>query len=273
MPRRKLQSNQDFNRALQHKYGLGNGQDYKPWLRVQDVPSNGTRSEIFGLKTRRVHHTLSSLETELFYILEFNDSVVDIREQFPLIPLPLSISISSLLCIEHPKHPVSKEPIVLTTDFLITRRIENEIFYEAVSVKPEGLLSARSLEKIEIERVWWELQGIKFWIFTGNEKTKLQSKNINWFTHAIRQREAFDDSILQGALAILNIGKFLKKDVVEKFEQLLNIESGQGLELLRSLIALKMISVCLDYEIESSEIIEIQSLISMKEAKYANSWK
>lgn len=218
MPRRRLQSNQDFDRALNNKYGLGSDQEYKPWLRVQDVPSKGTRSGIFGLKTNRVHHTLSSLETELFYILEFCDSVVDIREQFPLIPLPLSISISSLLGIDHPKHPVSKEPIVLTTDFLVTRKINNETFFEAVSVKPKSSMTQRNLEKIEIERVWWELQGIKFWIYTGNTQTKIESKNINWATHAIRRQEPFNDLIIQEAVSILETGRFLKKDVADKFE-------------------------------------------------------
>lgn len=273
MARRKLQSNKDFDRALKNEYGLGSGKDYKPWLRVQDIPSTGIRSEIWGLKTKRVHHTLSSLETELFYLLEFSDSVIDIREQFPLIPLPFSLHISSILGIEHPKHPLSKEPIVLTTDFLITRRINNETFYEAVSVKPEDMLSQRNLEKIEIERVWWELLDIKFWVFTSNERTKIQSKNINWATHSIRQQEFFDDSILRDAIAILNTGRFLKKDLVDKFERLLNIGCGQGLELLRTLIAQKMVLIRLDYEIESSVIIEIQSLVSLAEVKYANSWK
>lgn len=273
MARRKLQSIQDFDRALKNGYGRGEGKDYKPWITVQDVPSTGTRSEIWGLKTKRVHHTLSSLETELFYLLEFSDSVIDIREQFPLIPLTFSLKISTILGIDPPKHPLSKKPIVLTTDFVITKKINNEIVYEAVSVKPEGLLSQRNLEKIEIERVWWELQGVKFWVFTGNEQTKIQSKNINWATHSIRQQDPFDESILREAVSLLNTGRFVKKDLIDKFEQSLNIGSGQGHELLRALISKKLVMVCLDYEIENSQIIEVQSLVSLEELKYANSWK
>ena len=40
---RKLESLQDYQRALKNKYGIGEGSDYKPWLRVQDVKSHGTR--------------------------------------------------------------------------------------------------------------------------------------------------------------------------------------------------------------------------------------
>ncbi|SYZ82692.1 putative TnsA endonuclease [Vibrio paracholerae] len=46
---RKLDSLQDYQRALKNKYGLGSGRDYKPWLRIQDVKSNGTRSLIQGI--------------------------------------------------------------------------------------------------------------------------------------------------------------------------------------------------------------------------------
>ena len=156
MASRKLKTFEDFNRALKNKYGVGEGKSYKPWLRVQDVKSIGVRSQILGLKTGRVHHTLSSLETEFFYLAEHSESVIDIREQFPLLPIGLSIKIAKLLGVAHPVHPETKSPIIITTDFLLTRSIGNEIIFEAVSVKPEDKTDEiRVMEKLEIERVWW----------------------------------------------------------------------------------------------------------------------
>lgn len=38
---RKLETFEDYSRALKGKYGLGEGKNYKPWLRVQDVKSEG----------------------------------------------------------------------------------------------------------------------------------------------------------------------------------------------------------------------------------------
>lgn len=84
---RRFTSYQDYELALSKGVGIGYGENYQPWFRAQDVQSNGNRSVIFGLKTRRKHHFLSSIESDFFYLAEFNDSVVDLREQFPLFPL------------------------------------------------------------------------------------------------------------------------------------------------------------------------------------------
>lgn len=64
--------------------GKGAGADYKPWLTVQDVPSTGRSTRLLGIHTGRTHHLLSDIERSLFYRLDWEDSVVDIREQFPL---------------------------------------------------------------------------------------------------------------------------------------------------------------------------------------------
>lgn len=43
---RRLETFEDYSRALKGKYGLGEGKDYKPWLRVQDVKSKGIRAQV-----------------------------------------------------------------------------------------------------------------------------------------------------------------------------------------------------------------------------------
>jgi hypothetical protein len=75
-------SSRDYENALGDGIGLGYGQSYQPWLRAQDVRSHGNRSIVFGLKTFRNNHFFSSVESNLFFLAEFNDSVIDIREQF-----------------------------------------------------------------------------------------------------------------------------------------------------------------------------------------------
>lgn len=84
---RSFTSYLDYEKALSKGVGLGHAENYQPWFQAQDVQSNGNRSVIFGLKTQRKHHFLSSIESDFFYLAEFNDSVVDIREQFRLFPL------------------------------------------------------------------------------------------------------------------------------------------------------------------------------------------
>lgn len=167
---RKLECLGDYSRAIRNKYGLGSNSKYKPWLRVQDVPSHGHSGKIFGLKTQREHHILSENESSLFYLAEFRDDVIDIREQFPLLPLNLSVRISEILGLAHPSLHKTGELWVLTTDFLLTCSDGNATWYEAVSVKPNsGLKNIRTAQKLEIERVWWELLGVSFKIFTNTE--------------------------------------------------------------------------------------------------------
>jgi hypothetical protein len=55
--------------------------DYKPWLRIFNVPSLGRSHRLRGIKTGRVLSPTS--RSTLFYLLDWHEAVVEIREQFP----------------------------------------------------------------------------------------------------------------------------------------------------------------------------------------------
>lgn len=97
--------------------GSGVGIDYKPWLKIQDVSSLGRSTRLKGIKTNRQHEFLSDLERNYFYLTEYSDEVIDIREQFPLLPLEETIVIADELGIKHPTDLKTGKPIVMTTDF------------------------------------------------------------------------------------------------------------------------------------------------------------
>lgn len=262
---RRLKTLDDFNRSLKNKYGVGVGTEYKPWLRIQDVASRGIRSQIWGRKTNRVHHLLSSIESQFFYLAEFSDSVTDIREQFPLLPITLSNKIAVTLGVEHPKVPVNGELNIMTTDFLLTCQKDGRKFYHAVSVKPENGIDQRTAEKLDIERVWWELLGVKYSCFMGNELTKIQSNNIRWATAPFRSgMTVYDSSIVQRVLTAVEPGKYLLSDLCKDLTLMCDREREDGLNLLRYLIADKFINVNLDYSIEACGGVEIQSVSSDK---------
>jgi hypothetical protein len=263
MPRgRKLESLQDYQRALKNKYGIGEGSDYKPWLRIQDVKSHGTRSLIFGRKSQREHHMMSSIESELFYLAEFSDSVVDIREQFPILPLNYTQRVASILGIKHPIHPKTKEPVIMTTDQLLTTDSPQGISYHAVSVKPESESGKqRVLEKIDIERVCWELIGVKFSYFTGNDLTKVQSRNLDWATAPFRENPIiFSSEQVDSALITINIGQCFFEDLCNQLISM-NIASHDEAQLLiRYLIGEKYIDVDLSSNIPEAGILDIKSV-------------
>ena len=65
------------------KRGQGNGKAYKPFLTVRDVPSKGRVHRRPAVTHGRIVHLLSDLELAVFSIVDWNVSVIDIREQFP----------------------------------------------------------------------------------------------------------------------------------------------------------------------------------------------
>jgi len=100
---------------------------------------------------------LSEDKSTYFYLVEFHESVIDIREQFLLLPIGLSIKIASYLGVVHPTIPDSKVLNAMTTDFILTCFDEKKgTLYEAVSVKSreKGLANKRKDEKLEIEQIW-----------------------------------------------------------------------------------------------------------------------
>jgi hypothetical protein len=264
---RKLESLKDFKRALKNKYGIGQGSMYKPWLRIQDVKSHGIRSLIYGRKSQRDHHMMSSIESEHFYLAEFSDSVVDIREQFPLFPLNYTQKIAKILGVDHPIHPKTKEPIIMTTDQLLTIDSPQGIIYQAISIKPEdGSGVVRTLEKIDIERVCWELLGVKFNYFTGNELTRIQSSNLDWATSPFRENPMrFSSDQVDGALSEMAVGQYFIEDICNQLISMNITSHDHALLLIRFLIADKLISVDLSTNIVESGIIDIRSVTKTQE--------
>lgn len=250
---RKFNSIDDFQRHLKRKWGLGEGESYKPWFTVRDVKNNKSfRKEIQGLKVPRKHHLLSSLEYNLFLVMDFREDVVDIREQFPLLPLVLSRKIAITLGVQHPLVVGAKTPtpFVMTTDLLITYRRNNLTKYIAFCVKSQEELSdERVLAKIEIERVWWESIGVTFKLFTGNKKVKYQSHNILWATDL--QRHGLHEAIekyADEAVALISVGKLFKQGICNTFSSRFNIDDIDSLNLLRFIIGKQLIKVELSEE-------------------------
>lgn len=93
----KRKRNIDIDKIIKEGRGDGKGENYKPWIKIQDVPSLGRSSRISGIKTGRQHELLSDMERNYFLFLEYSDKVQDIREQFPLLPI-LFTSIYEMWC-------------------------------------------------------------------------------------------------------------------------------------------------------------------------------
>lgn len=213
MARRKQRIDQaDIEQRIREGLGQGRGANYKPWLRVHDVPSQGVSSRIRGWKTGRVHDFLSLHELHYFYILEWSLFVTDIREQYPLLPVSETLEIAQQCGIRHPARPRTSDPIVMTTDFMITVRQSLGVVEQARTVKPlEMLSSERSLEKLEIERHYWQRREISWGIVTERDIPKELAENIAWL-HPFLHHDALSLSERE----IRRITIVLTQGVIEK---------------------------------------------------------
>jgi hypothetical protein len=218
MAKRK-RANNKLSNERRHKEGRGKGVlgAYIPWLKIQDVASRGLVTRIRGIKTGRVHHLLSRLELFCFYCFDWSDEVDDIREQFPL-DLSETLEIAKDLGIRHPAHPVTREPIVMTTDFVVTRRKGHGFGPDdvAVNVKyAKDLDKARTLQKLEIERVYWSRRGIKWVVITEQNIDPVLIKNVEWIHSFFRPdwlAEAIPESRFDEVSAFI-LERLLKRHV------------------------------------------------------------
>ncbi|WP_057439787.1 TnsA endonuclease N-terminal domain-containing protein [Pseudomonas amygdali] len=171
---------------MEKGFGQGSQELYVPWLRVQDVPSHGRSRKVHGVKVDRLHHLLSDLEYGYLLVAEFSPEVLDIREQFPLLPVPTLQSIAHALSIRYPVYPGTKVPFVMTTDFLLTikqpdgsTRLAARTIKYTESLKPSKGLE-RTLEKFQIERAYWTDRGVDWNIVTEKDLPAPLIQNLDW---------------------------------------------------------------------------------------------
>lgn len=266
--RTKSRTTASIARKLDEGRGTGHGSAYRPWLTVQEVRSNGYVSRIVGWKTKRQHEFFSNIETDYFYLLEWSKSVIDIREQFPLLPLEETLAIAGECGYEHPKDPKTKVPIVMTTDFRIsgvdgiTRR------EYARTIKPQEMLSSRRvLEKFEIERRYWNRRGVTWGIVTENDIPKGLVRNVQW-VHCYNDRSAVAhvspnvcEAIAGMVVEFLDIGNSLS-DAALAADDRLGLAAGTSLSVARHLIATREWHVDMERLIQPAQPLKILNVKS-----------
>jgi hypothetical protein len=187
--RKRTTTEKTIDQHIREGRGQGHGDAYKPWLLVQDVASHGLVHRVKGWKTGRVHHLLSNSERDYFYMLEWSVWVVDIREQYPLLPLEETLALAERCGVRHPIDPVTKQAVVLTTDFLVDVQGGSRYIQQARTVKPaKDLESRRVLEKLELERLYWQARKVDWGIVTEYEIPKVYAKSVRTL-HKYKQIE------------------------------------------------------------------------------------
>lgn len=251
MGRRKWDWTQaQFERYIKEGRGKGSGKNYKPWITIQDFSSRARVSRSPGWKSDRIHHFMSDWELRFFYLLEWSDVVKDIREQYPLLDLDLAFNIADEIGIEYPKDKSSGVPYVLTTDFMLTVNQSNKLVQIARTFKlAKELEKARVVEKLYLEKCYWERQNVNWAVVTEQEISKIFADNIKW-VHPAYHWELPKENNNEHCYYFTNI---LKDRLNSKRSQISTItttldrdmgfESGTSLSLFKHLIARKEIII------------------------------
>lgn len=244
MPRRQRRmTSDDIPKLIAEGRGQGEGEYYQPWIKVQDFSSCGQANRDLGATTGRQHDYFSKLEYRYHLVLD-EGGLLDIQEQFPLLPLEKTISIANQYGISHPVDFRTKKPVVMTTDFLISVPRPVGKIVLARSVKPSAkLLEQRVVGKLEIERRYWESLEVDWGIVTEREINPVLVENLIWAYKfkPLSSLHPLSEEMIYRISEVLTKNLLQKEDSLSSIalecDDLLGLKSGTSLSVARHLIA------------------------------------
>lgn len=183
----------DVKRWIRQGYGQGDGENYRPFFHVRDVPSRGRSRVLLGLKSGRKHHYLSDIEYRHHILAEFHPNVTDIFDQYALLPWEETQDIAKILGVRHPIYPGTTTPVVMTSDIVL--RLKTPANYCVISVKSSSELdiskrsTERVLEKLAIEKEYWRRRGIAWTVSTEQHLPAKKVKNLDMLRQTVAAYE------------------------------------------------------------------------------------
>ncbi len=152
---------------------------YVPFIKLKRTATVGKGSKVRNNKSDATHETLSINETTMLRVLAFLPNVIDIKTQYPLLPITRTLTIAHEMGVKHPsfkphgKHIRDELKIdqaaVMTSDFLIDYYDENGVVEQCAlalkQVNDQGLFSEKEKRdinirnKLNIEAEYWHDDG------------------------------------------------------------------------------------------------------------------
>lgn len=174
--------------ARRFREGRGRGEQaaYTPWLYVQEFSSQGTQTRIPSLVIDRTIHTHSYIEKALYLVHEYEPGLVDYREQYPL-DRRVTLGAAQALGIRHPLYPITRVPVVMSIDAVVTRRrVDGSLDVSAWDAKPHAeLANRRVVEKLTLHRAYCAHHHMPHHVFTEKSVPKQRIRNIEWLRGAV----------------------------------------------------------------------------------------
>lgn len=237
---------------IQRGKGVGQGVEYKPWLRIRDVPSTGTSSSISGIINSRPHILLSELETIYFYLVERKISTLDIQEQWPILDIDRTLELCAEYGVRHAFKGFNPEPF--TIDFLITyKNSENKTTVCAASIKtPEDAINPHIRQRLLIEYLWCKEKGINWTLIDTTRFTKTILENLRFMRTWHRHRylpNPLNEALFLKQFHFTNTKNIILIEIIQEISKKLRISKDLTLDTFRYLAWFDHIKMSLDYSI------------------------
>jgi len=255
------------------KLGKGTGLDYEPYVDVRSFSSQGTSVRLKSATVGRIHHLVSGLEAFGFILFDRFENSIDLREQYPL-PIEESLEVSRQLGIRHPNN--RGYLTVVSTDLLVALKDGKQL---AISFKyAEELHKARNLEKLQIEKAYWEARGVEWKIFTELELTGGLKENLEWIPPYLlaeaseaHQLSELDVSSVLGRIDLSQRTKLARQ--CSKLDDKYDVEPGYHISVVRYGVAHHLVSAPLDrafHEWYCCDVVPLRGSSIKKEAGLAS---
>ncbi len=202
---------------------------YIPFLKAKTTATSGKGSKVLNPCSNETHETLSITETTVLRVLSFLPNVLEIRTQYPLLPLMSTVEIARDMGIRHPSFkPYGKntrkelkvlQAVVMTTDFYIDYYDSDGVCRQcALSLKQvdeEGNFSdkekrdVRIREKLALECEYWVRDDVE-WRLITTAMTFFQKHFVrNLLEAEVHSEKEFDSQVL--SLIEKSLCEILKK--------------------------------------------------------------
>lgn len=160
--------------------GQGSGNNYIPWLWVQEFASNANQTRIPSMHLKRTIHTFSYLERAMHTWHEYS-GYLDYREQFPM-DRRITLGAAAQMKIRHPVYRTSRCTMVMMLDALVFKRAPNGTHnVEAWDAKPlEKLEKRRVKDKLKLHKAFCAYIGIEHSLFTEATLPRAMTETLEW---------------------------------------------------------------------------------------------
>lgn len=249
---------QKMERYLAEGRGSGERESYKPWIRTGDYKSQGRSTRIRSWTAHRTHHLLSDNETRYFYLLDWEPSVTDLREHYPLLDLLDVLGEPDDISLQKYQDKDTGTPLVLTLTFLITTQSPNgDERMVARSIKSSYELEKPSVvERFELMRRYFAAKGIEWGLVTEKEIPLAKAKNIEW-VHAAKEIDneaglanGHFEELLQLLVDQLGSNSASVRRITTDFDTQMHLEKGTGLLFFKHLVATRRLKVNMEEPID-----------------------